>query len=113
MAVSSSNGGLGLPTEGLVETAVCGIWVATRGDSSGGSRGDWDREGSEAVVSGSSTFSTCVISASGVVSSGSGVTVSVFEPPGVGSGKHSRFDFSQRGQTQFLDLRNKRRVAGR
>lgn len=100
-----------MPTEDLVETAVCGIGVATEGDSSGGSWGDGDREGSGAVVSVSSSFPVCVTSASGVVSSGSGVTVSVFEPPGVGSGKHSRFDFSQRGQTQFLDLGSERGVA--
>lgn len=38
------------------------------------------------------------------VSRGAGVIVSELGPPGAGSGKHSRFDFSQRGQTQFLDL---------
>lgn len=111
MAVSNNNGGLGLPTEDLVETAVCGTGVATGGDSSGGSREDGDREGSGTVVSGSSSFPICVTSASGVASSGSGMTVSVFEPPGIGSGKHSRFDFSQRGQTQFLDLGSEREVA--
>ena len=112
MAVSNSNGGLGLATEDLVETAVCGIEVTTGGDSSGGSRGDEDRKRSGAVVSGSSSFPTCVTSASDVVSSGSGATVSILELPRVGSGKHSRFDFSQRGQTQFLDLGSKRGVAG-
>jgi len=104
MAVSNSNGGLGLPTEDLVETVACGIWVATRGDSSGGTWGDGDSKGSEVVMSGSSSLPACATSASGVVSGGSGAAVSVFEPPGMGSDKHSRFDFSQRGQNQFLDL---------
>jgi hypothetical protein len=112
MAVSNSNGGLGLPTEGLAETAVCGIGVGIVGDSSRGSWRDEDREGSGAVVAGSSSFPTRVTSASGVVSSGSGPAISVFEPPGVVSGKHSRFDFSHRGQTQFLDLGSERGVAG-
>ena len=112
MAVSNSNGGLGLPTEDIFETAACGIWVATRGDSSGGSRGDGDGKGSGTVVSGSPSLPTCATSASGVVSGESGAVVSVFKPPGVGSGKHSRFDFSQRGQNQFLDLGSERGVAG-
>lgn len=112
MAVSNSNGGLGLPTEDLVETVACGIWVATRRDSSRGSRGDGEGKGSEVVMSGSSSLPTCATSASGIVSGGSGAAVSVFEPSGVGSDKHSRFDFSQRGQNQFLDLGSERGVAG-
>ena len=74
MTVSNSNGGLGLPTEDLVDTTVCGIGVATGGDSSGGSWRGGNRERSGAVVSGSSSLSTCIASASGVVPSGSGAT---------------------------------------
>lgn len=112
MAVSSSNGGLGLPIGDLAETPVCGIGVTGVKDSSGRSWRDGGDEISGTVVSGSSSFTVCVTSASGVVSSRSGATTSVSEPPGVGSGKHSKFDFSQRGQTQFLDLGSGRGVAG-
>lgn len=111
MAVSSSNGGLGLLTEDLAEAAVGGrMGVAAGKDSSEGSWGDRSEGGSETVVFGSSSFPICVTSASCINSGGLGATVSEVEPPGVGSGKHSRFDFSQRGQTQFLDLGSERGV---
>lgn len=76
--------------------------------SSGGSWGGGDGNEAEIVVSGASSVADCFTSASCIVCDGSGTTVSGSEPPGAGSGKHSRFDFSQRGQTQFLDLGRER-----
>ena len=109
MAVSRSSGGLGLPTGDLVVTVVCWtIGMAATEGVSGGSLGVEDEDKSETVVSGASSLAVCIISASGVVCGGSDATVSRFGPSGVGSGKHSRFDFSQRGQTQFLDLGSKK-----
>ena len=109
MAVSSSNGGLGLLTGDLVVTVVCGaIEVVAGKDSSGGSRIDGGEGESVTVVSGTSAFTTWVTSTSCGVSGGSGTTASGFKAPGAGSSKHSRLDFSQRGQTQFLDLESER-----
>ena len=112
MAVSSSNGGLGLPTGDLAVTVVWGtIGIVAVKDASGGSWGVGGGGESRTTVSGASPSAACVTPASGIVCGGSGTTISGFEPPGVfGSGKHSRFDFSQRGQTQFLDLGDKRGV---
>ena len=109
MAVSSNNGGLGLLAGDLVVTALCWtIGIAVAENSSGGSWGDGGEGESEIVVSGASSL---VAPTFGVVCGGT--AVSGFEPPGIGSGKHSRFDFSQRGQTQFLDLESERgRVLG-
>jgi len=53
MAVSSSNGGLGLPTGDLVRTAVCGTTgVGSGKDSPEEPWGDGDNGESEAAVSG-------------------------------------------------------------
>ena len=62
--------------------------------------------------SGISSLSICVTSTSGTVCGGSGAAVSGFGPPGVWSGKHSRFDFSQRGQNHVLDLGSERGGVG-
>lgn len=110
MAVSNSNGGLGSPTGNLVMTAVCvmiGV-VVGRGSPGGWSWRDEDGGESVTVVSeiGTSSFVACTTSTSGF--GGWGSTVPKLRPPGEGSGKHSRFDFSQRGQTQFLDLESRR-----
>lgn len=102
-------------------SAVCGtIGAVDRMGSSGGSWGDGDGRESETVVSGTvvsgmvasgtSSFATFITSTSGRASVRPGAIVSGFEPPGVWSGRHSRFDFSQRGQTQLLDLGNERGV---
>jgi hypothetical protein len=104
MAVSSSNGGLGSFAGDLVMTMACGTIGAVVGKGSpGGSWKDGDRGESAAVVSRTLSFITCAASISGV-SGGLVAAVSEFVPPGTGSGRHSRFDFSQRGQTQLRDL---------
>jgi hypothetical protein len=127
IAVSSSNGGLWLPVGDLVVGAVCGTIGAVDRDSSEGSWGDGDGRESETVVSrtvvsgtvvsgmvasGTSSFATFITSTSGRASVRPDTIVSGFEPSGVWSGRHSRFDFSQRGQTQLLDLGNEREGVG-
>jgi hypothetical protein len=109
MAVSSSSGGLGSPTGDLVTTVGCRVIGTVAGnDSPDGSRGGEDDDESVAVVAGTLSFLISVASASRSISCGLITTVSEFKPPRVGSGKHSRFDFSQRGQTQLLDLGSER-----
>lgn len=112
MAVSNSNGGLGSPTGDLVITTACGtIGVVVGSGSPGGwswRDEDWGKSATAVSKIGTSSFVTCVTSTSGFVSGGWGSTVSGLGPPGEGSGKHSRFDFSQRGQTQLLDLESGR-----
>jgi len=87
-------------------TAVCGpIGVAVGEGLPGGSRGggDWE-ESVGAVVSEISSVVSWVTCTSGFGSRGSDVTISELRPPEVGSGRHSRLDFSQREHTQLLDL---------
>lgn len=105
IAVSSNNGGLGSSTGDLVMTAVCGpIGVAVGEGLPGGSRGgeDWD-ESVGVVVSEISSVVACVTCTSGFGPCASDATISVLGPPEVGSGRHSRVDFSQREHTQLLD----------
>ena len=115
IAVSSNNGGLGSPTGDLVMTVVWGpIGVAVDEGLPGGSwRGeDWNE--SVGVVSETSTSSVvaCVTCTSAFGSCGSGVTISEMRSPEVGSGRHSRLDFSQREHTQLLDLGSGRESFG-
>lgn len=86
--------------------------VVVAGGSSGGSWRDEDGGGPEIVTSGARSLTNCITSASDIVCDGLGTTVSGFESPEAGSGKHSRFDFSQRGQAQFLDLLGERGDVG-
>jgi len=101
IAVSKSSGGLGLFTGDLVMSVACGIVrVVVGGDPPEEAMVEFE---SETVVSGTSSLAPGVASVSGSASDGRGTVVSGLNPPEVRSGKHSRFDFSQRGQTQVLD----------
>ena len=69
-----------------------------------GSWGDRESEESTVVVSGTSSWVIWVASTTRVVSGTLDVAAAELEDLETGSGRHPRFDFSQRGQTQFLDL---------
>lgn len=95
-------------------TAVCGpIGVAAGEGLPGGSRGGegWG-EPEGVVVSEISSVLACTTFTSGFRPCGSGVTISEMRSPEVGSGRHSRLDFSQRGHTQLLDLGSRKESFG-